>query len=215
MNDQPESPNPDPRLERIRSGDRDALAEALEHCRPRLLRMIAFRMDRRAAGRIDPDDVLQEAFLGAAQRCEHLRGDEAGSLYIWLRLITLQSLTDLHRRHLGAQARDAGREARKAAGPAGGSTSLSIAAQLLGRMTSPTQAIRRVELTEQLQSALQQMNEIDREVLALRHFEELSNQEIAEVLNIEEKAASIRYVRALRRLKEVMTKLSMSSHGLF
>jgi len=200
---------------RVRGGDPDALASAFDAQRDRLRTVVRFRMDARLAGRIDPDDVLQEAFLNAAKRCTHVEGDTDGSLFVWLRLITIQTLADVYRRHLGAQMRDAGREVTRRC-PETGTTSVSLAAGLLGHLTSPTKAMRRVERAEQLVAALDRLSESDREVIALRHFEELTNQEVSAILGIEQKAASIRYVRALRRLKDVLADfpgLSLSIAG--
>ncbi|QDU87995.1 ECF RNA polymerase sigma factor SigW [Pirellulimonas nuda] len=202
--------------ERMLAGDTAALAEAFSRCRQRLGRMVQFRMDRRLAGRVDPDDLLQEAYLQAAQRLDSFAEQNAGerrlSGFLWLRLIVSQTLVDAHRRHLGAQMRDATRDVRLNAGPAGGpspvATSMSIAQLLVGKLTSPSQAAVRAEISQQLQRAIASMSALDQEVIALRHFEELSNGEIAEVLGIEVKAASIRYVRALRRLKGVLAGAS-------
>lgn len=193
-------------LERVRRGEEAALAEAFSAYRERLWRTVNFRLDRRLHGRVDADDVLQEAYLAAAQRLHHFSGETSVSFFVWLRLIVSQTLIDVHRRHLDAQMRDANREmslhvARQDA------TSISIAAQLLGRLTSPSQAAMRAELARQLDGALQSMDQIDREVLALRHFEELSNSEVAAVLGIQQKAASIRYVRAIARLKNVLAQI--------
>lgn len=198
--------NGDHRLERIRSGDVDVLAKAFDEHASRLQAIVRFRLDPRLARRVDAADVMQEAYLNAFKRCDHLEGSTEESLFIWLRMITLQTLADVHRRHLGAQARDAGREWTQRS-PCGDNTSLSVVARLVGHLTSPSGALRREELSEQLQASLAEMNEIDREILALRHFEELTNQEVAAVLGIEQKAASIRYVRALRRLKELLAEL--------
>ena len=129
------------------------------------------------------------------------------SIFVWLRLIVEQTLADTHRRHLGAQLRDAGREIRIDAGSHPHATSTSLAIQIAGSLTSPSQAAIRQETYRQLEEAVESMDPTDREVLALRHFEELSNGEVAEVLGIQEKAASIRYVRALRRLKGILTRL--------
>ncbi len=195
-------------VERVRRGDVAALAEAFESHDRRLRATIVFRLDPRLNGRVDAGDILQEAYLNAFKRCAHVEGDTAKALFMWLRLIVIQTIADVHRRHLGAAMRDAGREQPIGGGWPGDHTSLSMAARLTGHLTSPTGALRRVELSEQLQSALGQMNDLDREVLALRHFEELTNQEVSDVLGIEEKAASIRYIRALRRLKEVLARIS-------
>jgi RNA polymerase sigma-70 factor (ECF subfamily) len=113
----------------------------------------------------------------------------------------------LYRQHVGAQMRDANREISLQSIPLAPGTSASLAVQLLANLTSPSQVAIKAEMAGRLEIALETMNPIDREILALRHFEELSNQETAEVLGIEPKAASIRYVRALKRLKEIMSAM--------
>ena len=192
-------------LARLKRGDKQALGELFSKHRNRLWRTVCFRMDRRLQGRVDPDDVLQEAYLDAAARIQHFVDDSPTSFYVWLRLVVGQTLVDVHRRHLGAQMRDAGREISLHAGRYPQSTSSSMVLQLVGDLTSPSQAVQREEIARQLQGALEKMDAIDREVLALRHFEELTNSEVAEALGIQQKAASIRYVRALRRLKKVLS----------
>ncbi len=209
-------------LTRLRAGDGQALAELFSMHRERLWRTVRFRLDRRLLRRVDPDDVLQEAYLAAADRIEHFvsaadrrdacatgsegRCDSSVSFYVWLRMVVTQTMIDVHRRHLGAQMRDPRREV-----PLGGrlpqATSSCLAIQLSGKLTSPTQAAIRDERAGQLEQSLEQMDPIDREVLALRHFEELTNSEVAEVLGIQQKAASIRDVRAVRRLKVVLSEV--------
>lgn len=189
--------------QRLRDDAENVLAEELTRHAERMLRIVRFRMHPLVAARVDAEDILQEAWLAARQRVDSfLEGDEM-PLFLWLRLIVNQTLVDVHRRHLGAKKRDAFREVDlPAAGPVG--TSASMALQLAGSRTSPSQAIARDEVAAQLQAAIETMDTIDREVLALRHFEELSNSEVANVLNIQPKAASIRYVRAVRRLKVIL-----------
>jgi len=194
-------------LGRVRRGDEHALAELFSQHRERLWRILHFRLDRRLHGRVDADDVLQEAYLDAVSRIRHFKGECAVSFFVWLRLIVNQTLVDVHRRHLGAQMRDAQREVAGQGGRYPATTTFSLAANLLGHLTSPTLAARRAELSTQLEATLDGMDPIDREVLALRHFEELTNSEVAEALGIEQKAASIRYVRALRRLKEILVEI--------
>jgi RNA polymerase sigma-70 factor (ECF subfamily) len=191
-------------VNRLRRQDGQALAELFARHRERLWRLLSFRLSPRLYGRVDVDDVLQEAYLAAAARLPHFLNSPSGSFFVWLRLVVLQTLADIHRQHLGAQIRDVRREISLQAAPWMHGTSASLAAQLAGGLTSPSQAAIRAEMADRLEAALEAMNAIDREVLALRHFEELSNQETAEVLNIEPKAASIRYVRALKRLKEIL-----------
>jgi len=197
------------RYDRIRAGDAQEMSQSFAEARPRLEKILHFRIDSRLGGRVDPDDVLQEAFLSAQQRCSHFEGSTEQALLIWFRLITLQTLTDLHRRHIGTQKRDAGRELAIDSGDHS-ATSAPIAAFLVGNLTSPTAAVRRAETAERLRDALDQLDAIDREVLTLRHFEELSNLEVAEALGIQPKAASIRYVRALRRLKQILVEVGMA-----
>jgi RNA polymerase sigma-70 factor (ECF subfamily) len=128
-------------------------------------------------------------------------------VFLWLRWITGERLLVLHRRHLGAQIRDAGQEVSLHRGSVPQASSVSLAAMLLGRLTSPTLAARRAEMQVRLQDVLNSLDPIDREVLTLRHFEELSNGETAQVLGISKSAASNRYMRALLRLKETLSSM--------
>ena len=192
---------------RLRGGDMQALAELFSRERERLWRVIQFRLAEPLRGRLDPDDVLQDAYLAAAQRLEHYAESPATSPFIWLRMIVNQTLVDLHRQHLGAQMRDAAREVSIDGVAYSQATSASVAVQLVGAFTSPSGAAARADTLGLVQTAIEQMDPIDREVLALRHFEELTNSEVAEALGIEQKAASIRYVRALRRLKEILAQV--------
>jgi RNA polymerase sigma-70 factor (ECF subfamily) len=122
-----------------------------------------------------------------------------------LRLLTGQRLLIIHRQHLRVKMRDVGHEVSLYQGALPQASSASLAAQLLGHLTSPTQAAVRAELQVKLQEALNSMDPLDREVLTLRHFEELSNSEVATILGLQKSAASNRYVRALRRLKDVLS----------
>ncbi len=191
-------------IELLRSGGSDQFAEVFSRYEDRLQRMIRFRLDRRLYGRVDSADVLQEVWLDASKRVTEYVANPVVPVFIWLRQIAWQTIIDLHRRHLGAQKRSVANEV--ALGVSGGQedTSLSIAARLAGDLTSPSQAAMRDERMLQLRQALAEMDEIDREVLALRHFEELGNNEVAEILGIQKTAASNRYIRALKRLKEVL-----------
>lgn len=193
-------------IELLRSGGSDQFAEVFSRYEDRLQRMIRFRLDRRLYGRVDSADVLQEVWLDASKRVTEYVANPVVPVFIWLRQIAWQTIIDLHRRHLGAQKRSVANEVALGAGGGGNQedTSLSIAARLAGDLTSPSQAAMRDERMQQLRQALAEMDEIDREVLALRHFEELGNNEVAEILGIQKTAASNRYVRALKRLKEVL-----------
>jgi RNA polymerase sigma-70 factor, ECF subfamily len=168
--------------------------------------MVQARLDHRLRGRIDPDDILQEAYLDATRRLGHFANEPTMSFFLWLRLIVGQTLVDTHRRHLDAQMRDAGRDVSIARGANPGASSASMAGYLVAHLTSPSQAAMRTEMEFQLGQAIDSLDPIDREVLVLRHFEELTNGEVAEVLGLQVKAASIRYVRAVARLKTILAK---------
>ena len=169
--------------------------------------MVRLRMDRRLQGRVDPSDVLQEAYLDVTQQLSTYLAKPEMTFYLWLRLTTGQRLMRLHRQHLGAAVRDAGREVSLHRGALPQASSVSLAAQLLGKMTSASKAVERVETQLQLQAALNGMDEMDREIIALRQFEELSNAEAAQVLGLEPSAASKRYIRALKRLQEILKSI--------
>jgi RNA polymerase sigma-70 factor, ECF subfamily len=193
-------------VNRVIHGDKRALAELFDAQRSRLRRIVNFRLDRRIYGRVGADDVLQEAFLNACGQLKALLRDHPPTVFIWLRQIVNQTLADVHRRHLGAKKRTAKRDVSLQAGPTA-SSSEWLAFHLLGHLTSPSQAALRAELAEQLDQALSVLSEIDREVLALRHFEELTNTETAHVLNMTVQAASMRYVRAISRLRKVLESI--------
>jgi RNA polymerase sigma-70 factor (ECF subfamily) len=206
-----DSSDTDDLTRRLAAGDSQAAAELFARYRDRLRRMVRLRMDRRLQGRIDPSDVLQEAYLDVAKRAAEYAASPTVPPYLWLRYLTGQRLMALHRQHLGAKMRDAGQEVSLYRGALPQASSISLAAQLLGRLTSPTQAAVRAEMQIRLQEALNSMDALDREVLTLRHFEELSNNETAQVLGIQKSAASNRYIRALKRLKEMLSSVP----GLF
>lgn len=188
-------------LARLEQGDEQALAELFSRYRERLRRMVDIRLDGRLQGRIDVSDVLQEVYLDAAQRLDHYRTSPPSSFLLWLRQLTDQRLVDVHRRHFGAQRRDVRREAAR-----GGDDTGSLLTQLVGRISSPSHQAMRAEVEAAVEQALAAMPAIDREVLALRHFEELNNNEVADLLGISKTAASNRYVRALKRLQEALVQ---------
>lgn len=197
------SSNWEDELAALRAGGEQALAELFSKYRPQLERIVDFRLDRRLYGRVDPADIVQEAYIEIARRISGFLDDPAVPFFVFARQITWQTLLTTHRLNLNVQKRDAAQEVSLNRPPPN-ATSVALAARLAGNMTSPSQAAMRDERTRQLRLALDTMDEIDREVLALRHFEHLSNKEVAEVLGIQKTAASNRYVRALERLREIL-----------
>src|SRR5262245_59889762 len=171
-------------MQRLRAGDTAAAGDLFTACRDRLKRMVRLRLDRRLQGRLDASDVLQEAFFDVQKKAPDFAAKPDLPAYLWLRLVTAERLLILHRHYLGAQMRDAGQEVSLCHGGLPAASTHSIANMLLGRLTSPTQAAIRSERQVRLQEALNSMDAVDREVLALRHFEELSNTEVAAVLGL-------------------------------
>ena len=191
-------------LEQAARGDPRALGTLLTRHGDRLRRMVALRMDRRLQGRIDPSDVIQEAYLEASVRLTEYLRDPSMPFFLWLRFLAGQKLVTLHRHHLGVQMRGAGQEVALCRGPLPEASSAALAAQLLGHDTRPSEAAVRAELKIRVQDGLNSMDPLDREVLALRHFEQLSRAEIAQVMGVSEGAAGKRYIRALERLKGIL-----------
>src|SRR5579885_3687168 len=194
-------------LRRAADGDAEGWGALLARHEARLRRMVAFRLDQRLQGRLDPSDVFQETALEAWRHlADYLRQPDI-PFFLWLRGIAANKLRQLHRHHLGTQMRDARREVSLYRGTLPETTSAALAAQLLGHQTRPSEAAIRAEVKLRLQEALNGMDPLDREVLALRHFEQLTPAETARVLGLKEKAAGMRYLRALKRLKEILTSL--------
>lgn len=191
-------------VRRAAGGDAAAAGEALVRHRARLRRMVEARLDRRVRGRVDPSDVLQDGLVDAVAKLPAYLAEPKLPLFLWLRLVVGERLAKVHRDHLGAQVRDAGREVSLYRGPMPAASSAALAAHLLGRETSPTQAAVRAERLVRLQEALNALDPLDREALSLRHFEELTHAEAAAVLDIGEAAAAKRYVRALKKLKDAL-----------
>jgi RNA polymerase sigma-70 factor (ECF subfamily) len=186
------------------AGDEPATTELFQRFHDRLLRMVRLRMDRRLRGRIDSEDVIQDAYLDATQRLKEYAAEPPASFFVWLRYLVAQKLVDAQRHHLGVEKRDVSREVSLYRGPMPEATSAALAAQLLGRLTSPSLAAIRAETQLKVQQVLNAMDLIDREVLVLRHFEHLSNTETAELLGISQAAASKRYITAIKRLKAIL-----------
>jgi RNA polymerase sigma-70 factor (ECF subfamily) len=188
-------------------GDPERFGALLERYRPRLRRMVALRIDPRLHGRIDPSDVIQETYLEASARLAEYLHKPTMPFFLWLRFLAGQKLVTLHRHHLGRQMRAAGREVALYRGRLPEASSAALAAQLLGHETRPSEAAIRAELKIRLQEALNSMDPLDREILAMRHFEQLSLAEAAQVLGLTESGACRRHLRALKRLKEILSSL--------
>jgi RNA polymerase sigma-70 factor (ECF subfamily) len=187
----------------LRSGGEQSLADLFSKHRGRLERIVGLRLDPRLLGRVDPADVVQEAYIEVARRMDDFLAAPSVAFFVWLRQITWQTLLNVHRRHLG-QKRNAGQDISLHGLHQDQSATSPLVQQLAGSLTSPSQAAMRNERMALLQQAIASMDRLDREILALRHFEQLSNIEVAQILGIKKTAASNRYVRALKRLRQYL-----------
>ncbi len=198
----------------LREGDEDALGSLLLRYRGRLQRDVDQRMDARMRGRLDASDVVQEAYLDASHRIGHFLKDDNVPFFIWLRQVTRQTLIDLYRRHLRSQRRDVRREVGLARSDDSAAAGTIPGATLAADGSSPSQSVVRSETRGQIRAALSRLEPRDREVLELRHFQELTNQQVAQRLGVTQATASIRYVRALQRLKHALPAEVSPQRGL-
>ena len=191
-------------IAKAKTGDAVALAELFGLHRKRLRAMVDLRLDRRLRGRVDPSDVLQETFIDLAKRLP--RYGEKGDMpfYLWLRLVTGERLLHFHRRHLQTVKRDVRQEVTIDRRSMPQAASQSIAAGLMGRFTSASAQAIRSEMQGKLQDAINELDEVDREIIVMRNFEEMSNADAALALGLSQNGASNRYIRALKRLRSVL-----------
>ena len=176
------------------------LAELWLEYRERLHRLLVLRMPAILQRRLSVDDLLQETYLACGRRVDFLKAEPEVPMYVKLRLIALQTLTDVERHHLAAAKRDAMKEMS----PEDDVAVADAWAHFADTISSPRTHLERLERQAMARRVLSQLSEHDREILELRHFEEMGNAECAAVLGIEQKAASIRYVRALKRFRELV-----------
>jgi RNA polymerase sigma-70 factor (ECF subfamily) len=192
----------EPGLREAAAGDPGAWRALVARHHARLRRMVGLRLDPRLRGRVDPSDVLQEAYLDAARLLPEYLETPPLPLFLWLRQLVGTRLAKAHRHHLATAARDVRREAGPEPVPA--ASSVALAEHLIATNPRPSEEAARQELRDRLFSTLEQMDPLDREVLALRHFEQLTNSEAARTLGLTDGAASKRYVRALERLRNLL-----------
>ena len=195
-------------IRRVSSKDGKAPEELFALHHERLRKMIHFRLDRRLRGKIRSAEILQEVYREACRHIDKYLADTEEPFFLWLRFLTAQRMLITYRQHLGTKMRDANVEVSMFRGGMK-AVATSIAEELLAGLSSPDQAAIRHEQRLQLQDALNRMDETDREVLVLRHFEELSNHQVAQVLELSKTAASNRYVRALKRLREILRDIGI------
>jgi len=200
-------PQPDQTQELLagaRGGDADAVNKLLDKHREALRRMIDMRLDRRIRQRVDASDVVQDVLIDAHRRIGDYLTNPVMPFHLWLRQMAQDRLIDAHRRHRDAARRSLDREQPLVIAGTDDRSTIELAAQIWDRELTPAAAATVRELQERFAAAVEQLDEQDREVVLMRHFEQLSNSEVAEALGLSPPAASMRYLRAMRRLRELL-----------
>jgi RNA polymerase sigma-70 factor (ECF subfamily) len=201
-------------LQKVDAGNAEAVDELFRRYRQRLHRMVQLRLSPVLRSRVDASDVIQESFIEAWRRLDDYLKAPAMPFFLWLRFLTRQKLFAIHTRHAGVKARDPRREVSLYDGPVPEASTEALAFGLLGQLPSPSEAVNRAELQLRLQEGLDALEPEEREILALRHFEQLTSAEAARELKISEAAAAKRYLRALRRLKGLLLTLGFDPEAL-
>ena len=196
-------------LDRLARGERDVLAALFEHYRPGLRKMVQLRLDPRLAARLDPSDVLQEAYLDANGQLDHYLRQPRAAFYVWLRGLAWERLLKLERQHLAADCRTVHREVHFSGDSSAQAVALAVAPD-----TPPVQALIREELRQRVEQALNRLSPEDREIILLRNFEGLSNNDVAELLGLGASGATMRHGRALVRFKEQLASVNEGQPGI-
>ncbi len=200
----PNPPETEELLRQVRQGEAAAVDQLLRRHREPLRRMIGLRLDPALAARLDASDVVQDVLLEASRRLQDYLRQPGMPFHLWLRHIAQDHVIDAHRKHRLAQRRSLDREQPLRRRAPGEPSSLDLAAEFFDHEPTPASAAIRRELERRLDAAVGSLDDDDREVILMRHFEQLSNQEVAAVLGLSEPAASMRYLRALRRLRALL-----------
>jgi RNA polymerase sigma-70 factor (ECF subfamily) len=200
----PESDRTQDILRDVAGGDAEAVNRLMDRHREAVRRMVQLRLDHAAARRVDASDVVQDVMLEASQRLTDYLRNPGMPFHLWLRQLALDRIIDMHRRHRGAQRRSVDREQNFSGVGNDEQSAADLAALLRDAELTPAAAALRKELQSRFVAALQQMDEGDREIIVMRHFEHLGNSEAAEALGLSAPAAGMRYLRAIRRLRELL-----------
>lgn len=191
-------------LRAVKDGDSLAVNQLLERHRAPIRRLVELRLDRKVQRRVDVSDVVQEVMVEASGRLDRYLDDPAMAFHLWIRQIAWDHIIDTYRRHRVSAKRNMDREQPLASGGAPDESSVDLALQLSDPQQTPAAIATQREIAEQVEAAVHRLDDNDREVILMRHYEHLSNLEIAEVLGLNAPAASMRYLRAVRRLRELL-----------
>ncbi len=194
-------------LVNVRAGQSQAVEELLDRHRDSLRRMIALRLDQRIMQRLDVSDVVQDVLIEANRRLIDYVNSPAIPFHLWIRQIAKDRIIDAHRRHRMSAKRSIDREQPVAANHSPDQSTMDLANQFRDDGLTPAAAATQRELAQHIELAIKHLRDNDREIILMRHYEQLNNQEIAQALGLSEPAASMRYLRAIKRLREVIEGL--------
>ena len=192
-------------LSGARNGDDVAVNRLMECHLDALQRMIQMRLDQKIRRRVGVSDVLQEVLVEANRRLQDYLAQPAMPFHLWLRHIAHDRIIDAHRRHRGSAKRSVDRERPLVACPTNDRSTLQLAAQLKDGELTPAAAATQQEIARRVEQAISELDDQDAEIIIMRNYEQLSNQEAAVALELTEPAASMRYLRAVRRLRAMLT----------
>ncbi|MBP86506.1 MAG: RNA polymerase factor sigma-70 [Planctomycetaceae bacterium] len=189
----------------VRDGDDDAVNRLIERHRDAVLRMVQMRLDHKIRRRVDVSDVVQDVMIDAHRRLQDYIANPVMPFHLWLRHIAKDRIIDAHRRHRGSQKRSVDREQALAVPGANDHSTMNLAAHLCDGELTPAAAATQREMAKRVADAVSELGDQDAEIIIMRHYEQLTNQEVAQALGLSEPAASMRYLRAVRRLREMLT----------
>ena len=191
-------------LAAVRGGDDDAVNRLLEKHRAPIRPLVDMRLDRKVQQRVDVSDVVQDVMIEASGRLQKYLDDPAMAFHLWLRQIAWDRMIDTYRRHRVSAKRNMDREQPMSAPAGPDQSTMEFAVQLCDPGLTPAAAATQREIALKVEAAIERLGEQDREIILMRHYEHLTNQEIAEVLGLNPPAASMRYLRSVRRLRELL-----------
>lgn len=203
----PDGPRTEELLSDVRAGDSHAVDRLLDRHRDSLRKMIAMRLDQKISPRVDVSDVVQDVLIEANRRLREYLANPAMAFHLWIRQIAKDRIIDAHRRHRVSGKRSVDREQSQAVGAAFDQSTIELVAQLRDPQLTPAAIATQREMALQVQTAIASLEPRDRDIILMRHYEQLSNQEIAIALELTEPAASMRYLRALKRLRSKLDQL--------
>lgn len=203
----PESEKTQELLLGVKEGDAEAVNRLLERHRDAVRRLVQMRLDAKVQRRVDVSDVVQEVFVEANRRlADYVAAGQPMAFHLWLRQIAKDRIIDAHRRHRASAKRSVDREQPMAVPAGQDRSSIELAAQIIDRELTPATAATQHEMAQRVEAAVAQLPDQDAEIIIMRHYEHLTNQEIAQALELTEPAASMRYLRAVRRLREMLAE---------